>query len=54
MQLFDAKGGQMLERKTEQASAVDSYSLPLSKTPGIYFLQVSTPTDAVTVKVVRH
>ncbi|WP_461055848.1 glycosyl hydrolase [Spirosoma arcticum] len=51
--LIDEKGGKLLERKTEQASAIVSYSLPLSKTPGIYFLQVSTPTDAVTVKVVR-
>ncbi|MBC7921100.1 MAG: T9SS type A sorting domain-containing protein [Ferruginibacter sp.] len=53
LRLTDSKGSQLLERSTEKAAAVAAYSLPLGKTPGIYFLRVSTPTGAITVKVVK-
>ena len=51
--LTDAKGTQLLERKIEQASVTNSYSLPIGKVSGVYLLRVSTPTDVTTMKIVK-
>ena len=49
----DAKGTQLLTKEVGQAAEVETHSLQLGKATGVYFVRVSTPDEAVTIKVVK-
>ncbi|ADB42489.1 glycosyl hydrolase [Spirosoma linguale] len=49
----DAKGNQLLTKEIERAADVETYSLPLGKADGIYFIRVSSQTESQTLKVVK-
>ncbi|WP_185155459.1 putative Ig domain-containing protein [Rudanella paleaurantiibacter] len=54
LRLSDAQGKPMGEQRLEKAGAANRFVMPLGKSAGIYLLQVSTPNQVQTVKVVRQ
>jgi len=51
--LTDEKGRQLAGRAIEQASQIEQHVFALDGPTGVYLLQVNTPTDAVSVKLVK-
>ncbi|WP_019990668.1 putative Ig domain-containing protein [Rudanella lutea] len=54
LRLSDAQGKPMGEQRIEKAGAANRFVMPLGKSGGLYLLQVSTPNQVQTVKVVRQ
>ncbi|GAB3642782.1 choice-of-anchor I family protein [Spirosoma arcticum] len=50
----DMQGRAMSDQSVEQASTVERQTLGLGSLPGLYLLQISTPTQSRTVKVLRQ
>ena len=52
--MSDARGNAVSERTIEKAGAVERQTLGLGRSGGMYFLQVVTPTQSKSVKVIRQ
>lgn len=50
----DMQGRTLSDQSVKQAAATERHSLELGRTPGLYLLQISTPTRSRTVKVLRQ
>ena len=50
----DMQGRAMSDQSVEKASTVERQTLGLGRAPGLYLLQISTPTQSRTVKVLRQ
>lgn len=53
LQTFDSQGHKVGETLIEQATATERVTVRLGQSAGLYFLQVSTPTQKKTVKIVK-
>ncbi|SFC92319.1 S8 family peptidase [Spirosoma endophyticum] len=54
LQVSNSLGELTGSQSIEMAEAVESHRVSLGRAPGLYFLQVSTPTQTKTVKIIRH
>jgi hypothetical protein len=54
LRIVDAKGHVMGQQFTEKAGVAQRYTVPLGKSAGLYLLQVSTPNQVQTVKILRQ
>lgn len=54
LRVADGLGKVIGQQFTGKASATQRYMVPVGKSAGMYFLQVSTPTQVQTVKIVRQ
>jgi len=54
LQLTDVRGQQVHEQRVESASGTERRMVHLGRQAGVYLLQVSTPSQAKTVKIVRQ
>ncbi|WP_460912051.1 DUF4331 family protein [Spirosoma areae] len=52
--LTNGRGQRFSQQLVSEAGAVERRTIRLGEQPGVYFLQVTTPTDRQTIKVVRH
>ncbi|WP_405513261.1 T9SS type A sorting domain-containing protein [Spirosoma sp. KNUC1025] len=52
--LTNSRGQRIGQQAIDEAATIERRTLRLGELPGVYFLQVSTPTDKQTVKIVRH
>lgn len=52
--IVDGQGRTISSQSVEQAVTKERRSLRLGRQPGMYLLQISTPTRAQTVKVIKH
>ncbi len=52
--MSDARGNAVSERTVEKAGAEERQTVGLGRSGGMYFLQVVTPTQSKTVKVIRQ
>ncbi len=50
----DVQGRTISERTIERAGAVERPTLTLGRTPGLYLLQITTPSRSRTIKVLRQ
>ncbi|WP_128548539.1 T9SS type A sorting domain-containing protein, partial [Larkinella soli] len=54
IQVSDSQGQRFGQQTVGLAGAVERRTVRLGQRPGVYFLQVSTPNERQTIKVVRH
>lgn len=54
LRLSNGMGALTSEQTLEMAGAVERYRVLLGRTPGLYLLQISTPTQTKTVKIIRQ
>lgn len=54
LRMADAQGKVIGQQATEKAGAGERFVMPLGKSAGMYLLQVSTPTQVQSVKVLRQ
>lgn len=47
-------GEQLSEDAIDSARPLEQHRMPLGRSPGLYLLQVSTPTQTKTIKLLRH
>ena len=54
LQVNTPLGALSSSRAVEKAESVERHKLPLGRAPGMYFLQVSTPNQSQTIKLIRQ
>ena len=52
--LSNSRGQLINQQNVTEASSLEQHTIRLGEQPGVYFLQVATPTDRMTIKVIRQ